>query len=73
MSTETEELIRICEALPEEKRIEVADFARFLLAQQDDERWERLIASPGRRAKLDAFLRESAAEGAAPLSPVSLP
>ena len=31
MSTETQELIRICEALPEAKRVEVADFARFLL------------------------------------------
>jgi hypothetical protein len=34
MSCDTEELIRICEQLRE--RAEVADFARFLLAQQDD-------------------------------------
>ena len=67
MSSETQELIRICEALPEGKRTEVADFARFLLAQQDDERWEQLIASPQRRPKLDAFLRESAAEPPTPL------
>ena len=67
MSTETQELIRICEALPEDKRTEVADFARFLLAQQDDERWEQLIASPQRRTKLDAFLRESAAEPPTPM------
>jgi hypothetical protein len=32
MSAETEELLRICEQLPEAKRIELADFARFLLA-----------------------------------------
>jgi hypothetical protein len=50
-------------ARAEEKRGEVADFARFLLAQQDDERWEQLIGSSERRPKLEAFLRESAAEG----------
>ena len=62
MSSETQELIRICEQLPEEKRGEVADFARFLLAQQDDERWEELLESSKPRPKLEAFLRESAAE-----------
>ena len=67
MSTDTKELIRICEQLPEEKRVEVADFARFLLAQQGDERWEQIIASPERRPKLDAFLNESAKETAQPL------
>jgi hypothetical protein len=67
MSVDTQELIRICESLPEDKRAEVADFARFLLARQDDERWERLIASDQRRPKLDEFLRQSAAEPSAPL------
>ena len=67
MSTDTQELIRICEALPEAKRVEVADFARFLLAQQADEQWERIIADPKPRPKLDAFLTESKAEGAEPL------
>jgi hypothetical protein len=67
MSTETQELIRLCEALPEGKRAEVADFARFLLARQDDKRWEQLIAFGQRRPKQDAFLRESAAEPATPL------
>ena len=33
MSTETLEVIRICEALPAKKRAEVADFARFLLGR----------------------------------------
>ena len=33
MSSETRELIQICEQLPEEQRIEVMDFARFLLAR----------------------------------------
>jgi len=67
MSTETQELIQICEALPEGKRVEVADFARFLLARQEDERWEQTIASTQRRPKLDEFLRQSAAEPATPL------
>jgi hypothetical protein len=61
MSSDTQELVRICEQLPEGKRGEVADFARFLLAQLDDQRWEQLIASSEKRPKLEAFLRESAA------------
>jgi len=69
MSVETEEIIRICEALPADKRVEVADFARFLAARQDDERWEALLAHPHRRPKLDAFLQESAAENETPLDP----
>jgi len=67
MSTETQELVNICEQLPEAKRVEVADFARFLLAQQSDERWEQIIASPTSRPKLDAFLKESAREGSEPM------
>jgi hypothetical protein len=67
MSMESEELIRICESLPEAKRAEVADFARFLLAREDDERWERLIASGQPRSQLDGFLRQSAAEPATPM------
>jgi hypothetical protein len=69
MSTDTQELIRICEALPEAKRVEVADFARFLLAREGDERWEQIIASTAPRPKLDAFLKESAREAAEPLDP----
>jgi hypothetical protein len=67
MSVETQELMKICESLPAEKRAEVADFARFLLAREDDERWERSIAFEGPRPKLDAFLRQSAAEPATPM------
>ena len=66
MSTATEEIIRVCEALPADKRNEVADFARFLLARLDDEKWERLIEAPDKRPRLDAFLRDSAAEGETP-------
>ena len=67
MSVATQEIIRVCEALPQEKQREVADFARFLLAQQGDERWEELLAAPAPRPRLDAFLRESAAEGEEPM------
>jgi hypothetical protein len=67
MSVETEELIGICESLPQYRRAEVTDFARFLLAREEDERWERLIASDQRRPKLDAFLRQSAAEPSTPM------
>ena len=67
MSSATEDLIRVCEALPPEKRDEVADFARFLLARQQDEAWERTLAETRRRPRLEAFLKESAAEGDEPL------
>ena len=61
MSKTTAELMQVCEALPPEKQIELADFARFLLARQDDEAWEHRLAYPEARPRLDNFLRESAA------------
>ena len=67
MSSETQEVLDICEQLPEAKRVEVADFARFLLAREGDERWEQIIAETKPRPKLEAFLKESAAEGSEPL------
>lgn len=67
MSTETQDLIRICEALPENARAEVADFARFLLAKHDDDAWEGIIADPRGRPKLDEFVRDALSEGSAPL------
>ena len=67
MSNDTQELIRICEQLPESKRAEVADFARFLLAREGDERWEQIIQSPAPRPKLEAFLKESKQEPTEPL------
>ena len=69
MSTATAEIIHVCEALPPEKQSEVIDFARFLLAREDDDRWERLLAETRPRPRFDAFLRESAAEADAPLDP----
>jgi len=67
MSVETQELLSICEQLPEAKRAEVADFARFLLAREGDERWEQIISETNPRPKLEAFLKESAGEGAEPM------
>ncbi len=37
------------------------------LAQQDDEQWERIIADPRPRPKLEAFVKQSLAEGSEPL------
>ncbi len=72
MSTEKREIVELVEQLPEGKRLAVADFARFLLAQQDDERWERIVAEPTPRPKFEAFLKASRAEGSQPLDPERL-
>jgi len=73
MNALTEELIRICEALPEDKQTEVADFAKFLLDRQGDERWEQIIAEPKPRPKLEAFMEASRVEGGEePLDPEQL-
>ena len=75
MSTVTQEIIRLCEALPDDKRAEVADFARFLLSKgehPDDAAWEARLAYSQPRPKLEAFLREAAAEGDEPLDPKRL-
>lgn len=61
------EIAALCEALPPEKREEVADFARFLLERQNDDRWEKAISDPRQRPALDAFVRESSADDSEPL------
>jgi len=66
MSSATQEIIRVCESLPPDKQIEVADFARFLLARQGDEAWERILSEEKTRP------RETAAEGDEPLDPSRL-
>ena len=67
MSAETEELVRICDALPREKRSEVADFARFLLARESDAAWDRALDDPHGHPKLDAFVKSAIVEGSEPL------
>ena len=66
VSTGTLGLIQICEALPEDKRTEVADFARFLLEREGDERWEAIIAEGEPRAEFEVFLRDAASTEAEP-------
>lgn len=66
MSTATQEIIRLCEALPAHKRAEVIDFARFLLSRTehpDDAAWETRLADAQPRGKLSEFLREGLASG----------
>jgi hypothetical protein len=67
MSAETEELIQICDALPQAKRLEVTDFARFLPARESDEAWERTLGDPAGHPKLEAFVKNALAEGSEPL------
>ncbi len=69
MSMSVSEIAELCESLPPEKRDEVADFARFFLSRESDEKWETILAAPLSRPRLDAFLRESAEEGDEPLDP----
>ena len=72
MTQATKQIMELIESLPEDKQSEVADFARFLLARQSDEAWERELANTKPRPRLDAFLRDSAAEGDEPLDPSKL-
>ena len=37
------------------------------LSHQDDEQWERIIADPRPRPKLEAFVKEALSEGSEPL------
>jgi hypothetical protein len=69
-----EELTKICESLPMQKVEELVDFARFLqtrVSESDgDAAWERIIADPNPRPKLDAFMEAAFAEG--PSEPLDL-
>jgi hypothetical protein len=67
MRSDTRELIEICEQLPHSKRVEVTDFARFLLPQHSDQRGEQIIDDPTPRPKLDNFLKQSRSEGSDPM------
>ena len=70
--TVAEEIVEIFKRLPSAQRAEVADFARFLASKyapavDGDARWEAIIADPRPRPKLEAYARESLAEGSEPL------
>jgi hypothetical protein len=77
MSNSTAEILRLCEALPEEKRLKVMDFARFLLHRIErpgNLPWEDRSANPAGRSKLEPFPQESAAEaGDEPLNLLRFP
>ena len=61
--------------LPAEKLASVLDYVLFIKHQaaqpapeeDGDAAWERIIADPRPRPKLDAFIREAMAEGSEPL------
>jgi hypothetical protein len=57
MSAEVVEFIKIFEALPVEKKIEVTDFARFLFEKSEDNRWEQIINGEKARIKLEEYAR----------------
>ena len=65
------EIIQELPKLSDAERWAVLDKLREL-AQLDDERWEELLNDPKPRPKLEAFVRESATEGEAPLDPSRL-
>jgi hypothetical protein len=67
MSSDTKEIVNICESLSADKRSGVADFARFLLSRADDARWDQLLSDPKRRPKLETFVREAAKETDEPM------
>lgn len=65
------EIIKELPKLSDAERRAVLDKLREL-SQLDDARWEELLNDPRPRPKLDAFMRESAAEGESPLDPSRL-
>lgn len=66
------EIAELCENLPPEKRDEVADFARFLLSREQDDRWEKILEDASPRPRLEAFLQSTALEQDKPLDPNQL-
>jgi hypothetical protein len=73
MSSSTQELVAIVEALPEDKARAVVDFARFLQQQGGDAEWERIVAARRPYPKLEQFAAAALREGEAePLDPAKL-
>ena len=73
MTAVCKELVKIMDALPEERAREVVDFARFLQQRTGDLEWERIANDPRSRPKLDAFVEAALREGSAePLDPSKL-
>ena len=82
MTSDTRQVVDLCERLPPARRAEVADFARSLLAREvgaagqgdpdEDAAWERIVDDPRPRPELDAFVQAALAEGSEPLDPDTL-
>ena len=58
--------------LPESKQSSVLDYVMFIKhqvqsAKDGDVEWERIIANPQPRPKLEAFMKKALAEGSEPL------
>ena len=67
MDSATEEILAVLDELPPERREEVTDFAKFLLARHAKDRWEQLITDPDPRPRLEAFMKSSTDRGSEPL------
>ena len=61
------EIINELSKLNETERRAVLEKLREL-SHQNDEQWERIIADPRPRPKLEAFVKEAFSEGSQPLS-----
>ena len=71
LTVSASEILQELPKLSDAERQAVLDKLREL-AQVDDDRWEELLNDPKPCPKLEAFLRESATEGGAPLDPSRL-
>ena len=66
MSTLTQEIVKICDSLPEEKVAAVVKFARALqhgTESPDDTAWERIISEASPRPKFEEFMQRAFADG----------
>ena len=66
MSILTQEIVEICDSLPEEKVAAVAKFARALqhgTESPGDAAWERILSETSPRPKLDEFMQRAFADG----------
>jgi len=75
VAPKTNELVTICEQLAPQKAEALVDFVRLLQHQATsesagDKQWERIVADPQSRPKLDAFAAQALHEGdSVPLDP----
>jgi len=67
VSTETHEIVALCESLTSERRAAALDFVRSLHSKttEGDNAWEQIINDPRPRPKLEAFIQKSAEEQSA--------